>query len=250
MKKLLFGALITVLFNLTSCHFTEKVVIKEDGSGSFDFTFDMSDMMKKMDDMKGEEDENAEKEPNEIVDSVMTFAEVFELKKDSIDKLSAEDKKIIEQLKALDMKVKIHTNKNEKELWMSYLFDFKNINKLDDFQKIITDAQSIEKGKNNEIPSVTKTTYSFKGNEFKRIVTDKNLTEEQQAAYDAYFDQSAMFLEGSTYTIEYHFPRAVKSTTAKDVTFSDNKKILYLTKSFKEVLEKPELLNFTVILKK
>ena len=131
---------------------------------------------------------------------------------------------------------------------MNYIFDFKKIRELSDFQKILGDVQSIEKGQDKSIPASSETHFSFDGTKFKRIVEKIELTKEEQEAYDAYIASSSMFFERSTYVLEYHFPKAVKSTTAKGASFSDDKKIMYLKKPFQEVIDTPEDLDFEVIL--
>ena len=55
-----------------------------------------------------------------------------------------------------------------------------------------------------------------------------------------------MFLSGSTYTLKYHFPRKVKSTTAEEATFSADGKTLIYEVSFLEMMKDPKLLDIEV----
>jgi len=57
-----------------------------------------------------------------------------------------------------------------------------------------------------------------------------------------------MFMEGSAYNIEYHFPKPIKSTTAKNATFSDDRKILYIKSTMDTFIEDAKVLDFDVIL--
>ena len=46
--------------------------------------------------------------------------------------------------------------------------------------------------------------------------------------------------------VEYHFPKKVKSTTAKNVTFSDDRKTIYISYPFEELLKNEKVLDFEV----
>jgi len=248
MKRFLIGLVIAC--SLASCHFTEKVVFNEDGSGEFAFKINMSEMLKQMSGL--DKSDSTATKPNEVIDSSFSFAELFEMPKlkDSIAKLSDEQKVVMQRIIDMNMRMGIHSDRDKKEMWMSYLFDFKDINRLSDFYKTINEAQGLGAGKGEKIPTNSEVSYSLKKNEFKRIVTAKKLNKEEKEVYEAYLLQSAMFLSKSKYTVEYHFPKMIKSTTAKGATFSSNKKILYFTKDFEEILATPKVLEFNVVLAK
>lgn len=233
-----------IMLTLTSCQFTEKIYINEDGSGTFDLEIDLSEMMESMNGLK--EMDSIGTEPAIVKDSIINFADILEEKKDSISKLPKEERKKLERLK--NMKIKIHEDNSNGEMIMDYLIEFKDLDELEDLQHTINTAQSMEKENKKSIPSKTEMRFSFKDNKFKRIVIDKELTEVEEEKYEESLKQSAMFFEGSSYNIEYHFPRAIKTTTAKDATFSIDKKVLYIKKGFKEVTENPHILDFEVIL--
>jgi hypothetical protein len=169
-------------------------------------------------------------------------------KKDSISKLPKEKREKLEQLRKL--KVKIHEDKANNKMIMNYLIDFKKISELRDVQSLINNAESLEKGKDKSVPSKSETIFSFKRNKFKRTVIDNKLTKKEDSIYNNSMKEAAMFFEGSNYNLEYHFPRRIKSTTVKGATFSMDKKVMYIKKTFKEVIETPHSLDFEVILER
>ena len=246
MTRIIIGLFVATLISLSSCQFTEKVYVNEDGSGTLDFEIDLSQMMKTMKEKKGEPEEA--KEPKPAKDSVIYFSELMELKKDSIATLSPEVQASLKKVAAMNMKIKVHTDEAKNEMRMNYILDFKNVKELSDFDKTLADAQSVEKGKESGVPSKSRSTFSLKGNSFKRTVILNEMNEAEQTEYDESMQSMAMFFEGSTYKIEYHFPKAIKSTSAKGATYSKDKKTLYLSKTWKEAIETPEVLDFEVIL--
>ena len=101
--KILFA--LVLLFNLTSCSITEKIIINDNGSGKFAYEIDGSQMMSMMGnafkdlgedekDSKKKKKKNKEEEvvkASKNIDSTFTFKELFASKQDSIAKLSPEE---------------------------------------------------------------------------------------------------------------------------------------------------------------
>jgi hypothetical protein len=133
--------------------------------------------------------------------------------------------------------------------------EFKDVKEVSDAFNAFQDASSLgpgsDNGQANPINSEMQTsevTYSFKRNTFKRTarITDSLL---HKISMDS-LQGSEMFLSGSTYTLKYHFPRKVKSTTAEQATFSaDGKTMIYEVK-FLDYMKNPESLNIEVRLEK
>ncbi len=59
-----------------------------------------------------------------------------------------------------------------------------------------------------------------------------------------------MFLSGSTYTLKYHFPKKIKSTTAEEATFSQDGKTLIYEVNFLDLMKNPSVLDLEVELEK
>jgi len=242
----LFILFISVI-SLTSCQFTEKINLNNDGSGTYKLKIDMSAMMSSMKGMNKENDE-AEKEKSEVVDTIIHFKDILAEKKDSISKLPADEQA---KLKALeDLKLHVNINEEKNIAITEFIFDFKNISDLKNIQEKIEKANSVNDGKPEEDNiRPTEVVYHFDGKTFHREVVERKLTEEQKEAYKKSMEQGSQMVEGSSYQIEYHFPRPVKSTTFKDAKFSSDRKTMYIQSDMKKVTEDPKFLDFKVVLK-
>ncbi|MEN8188078.1 MAG: hypothetical protein ABFR05_13210, partial [Bacteroidota bacterium] len=160
-------SLVSVL-TITSCQFTEKININDDGSGTYALRMDMSAMMSAMDDMNSPDSTKVsekETEVPEVIDTIMNFRDILEEKKDSIDKLSKEDQEKIEALK--DLKIRLAVNETENIAFTDFIFEFKAVEELKDIQESITKAQSIKDNKEEQTPQPTRMLFSFDGKTFK-----------------------------------------------------------------------------------
>lgn len=231
---------------LTSCQFTERININDDGSGKYALEMDMSAMissMKQMGDSLKSNDEEMK-----TVDTLIYFKDILEEKKDSISKLSKEDQASLKAIK--DLKIHMLVDEKNDKMITNFIYDFKSINELANMQEKISKAQSITEGKQNSAPATdTEVKFSFSGNKFTRKVIKKKMTAEEKEAYKKSLEQSASFLDGSLYKLEYHFPKAIKSTTYKDAKFSNDRKTLFIVVDMKKITENPNILDFEVILK-
>ncbi len=246
MKKIfhLITAFIT-LTTLTSCQFTEKIYINENGSGRYSLKMDMSSMLDAMKQMK---DSTDTAEVLKVVDTIILFKDILEEKKDSIAKLSKEEQ---ESLKAIgDLKIHMIVDEKNNKMVSDFIFDFNSISDLENIQEKISKAQSVNEGKENKVPtSDSEVKYSYNGKKFIRKVVKKKMSDEEKEAYKKSMEQSASFLDGSLYKLEYHFPKAIKSTTYTGATFSDDRKTMYIEVDMKTITENPKLLDFEVLLK-
>ena len=246
MQKLInFFALIVLAILFSSCEFTERIHLNENGSGTYTLNMDMSDMMKAMAEMG---DSTSTKKP-EVFDSIIDFNDFLIEKKDSIAKLPKEEQ---EKLNAVrDMKLRIEMNEITGVFNMDFIFDFKSIDELQNIQEKISKGHSLNE-KKKEFPSPkapTEVRFSFNGKKFHRIVVDKNLSTEEKKAYKESMEQNASMMNGSSYNIEYYFPKPIKSTTYKEATFSADRKTLYIKTDLSTITSNPKLLDFKVILK-
>ena len=246
MKKitnLIFIFITTV--TLTSCQFTERLDIKENGSGVYSLEMDMSAMMGAMKQMG---DSTKTDEDLKVMDTVIRFKDILEEKKDSIAKLSKEEQASLKALE--DLKIHMMVDEKKGKMVSDFIFEFNSINELGNIQEKITKAQSVKDGKEKDAPSTdTEVKYSYNGKKFTRKVIKKKMTAEEKEAYKKSMEQSASFLDGSSYKLIYHFPKAIKSTTYKGATFSDDRKTMYIQTDMKNITENPKLLEFEVILK-
>jgi len=231
---------------LISCVFTEELHIKNDGSGSYAFDMDMSQMMESM---KGMSEKDSLKDP-EVLDTIILFKDLLLENKDSIAKLDAEEKEMLEALEDFTMRMQVDEDKGK--MLMTFGLDFKNISDLKNMGQKIARAQSLsdKKKANNAMPSNSNTEYSFDGNTFKRIVTLKDLSKEKSDEFDKMINQSSSFLEGSNYRLVYHFESTIQHVSFKGAKISDDKKTLIIEVPMDTIIQNPKLLDFEVKLKK
>ena len=218
MKKLSLWGLVLVVLTVLSCNFTEEMTLNEDGSGRMSVSFDGSELMQ----MAGEEMKSTNEQ---AVDSIISFKELMEEKKDSIAQLSPEEQAEIKKLEPFSLHMIMNPDSKEMK------FDPPGGN-------------SEQKAKMNTPEPATKVNYSFKGSSFSRSseIIDQALF---QQGLDS-LQGADMFLSGSTYTLKYHFPKRVKSVSAEDATFSaDGKTMIYEVK-FMDLMKDPSILDLEV----
>lgn len=243
-KKILILFVTSVV--LISCVFTEELHIKNDGSGSYAFDMDMSQMMEAM---KGMSEKDSLKDP-EVLDTIILFKDILSENKDSIAKLDAEEKEMIKALEDFTMRMQVDEEKGK--MLMTFGLDFENISDLKNMEEKIAKAQSLsDKKKSKDVmPSNSNTEYSFDGNTFKRIVTLKNLSKEKSDEFDKMIAQSSSFLEGSNYRLVYHFESTIQHVSFKGAKISEDKKTLIIEIPMDTIINNPKLLDFEVKLKK
>ena len=240
---LLFAGLIA---GLNSCMFTEELYIKNDGSGQYSFKMDMSEMMESMKDMSNRD---SLKEP-EILDTIILFRDLLEEKKDSIRKLSDNEKASLEAIQ--DLKLHMQVDEKNSKMLLDFGLDFENVSDLKNMQEKISKAQALNENKNedNDLKSKADVEYSFDGKIFRRNVIMRDLSDEKLQEVERSIKQSSSFLDGSIYKIIYHFESKIKSVSIKDAKISKDKKTLTIEVPLDSVMKNPKWLDFEVNLKK
>ena len=240
---LLFAGLIA---GLNSCMFTEELYIKNDGSGQYSFKMDMSEMMESMKDMSNRD---SLKEP-EILDTIILFRDLLEEKKDSIRKLSDNEKASLEAIQ--DLKLHMQVDEKNSKMLLDFGLDFENVSDLKNMQEKISKAQALNENKNedNDLKSKAEVEYSFDGKVFRRNVIMRDLSDEKLQEVERSIKQSSSFLDGSIYKIIYHFESKIKSVSIKDAKISKDKKTLTIEVPLDSVMKNPKWLDFEVNLKK
>lgn len=245
MRKVLvlFGAMAIAL--VSSCNFTEEIHLNENGSGKLSIQFDGSEMME----MGGEElaqtDEKA-------IDSIVSFKDFLEDKKDSIAQLSPQEQAKLKKLEPFNLRMVM--NPEKKEMMFDLFGEFKNVSEMNDAFNTFQEASAMGPGAKQQTAPVpveeqaTQVNYSFANNKFKRSakIVDPVLFQQQLDSMQG----AEMFLSGSTYTLKYHFPRRVKSTTAEGATFSADGKTMIYEVSFMDLMKDPTVLDLEVELEK
>ncbi|MEL6976003.1 MAG: hypothetical protein AAGL29_11480 [Bacteroidota bacterium] len=243
MKKLSLWGLVLVVLTVLSCNFTEEMTLNEDGSGRMSINFDGSELMQ----MAGEEMKSTNEKP---VDSIISFKDMLEEKKDSIAQLSPEEQERLKKIEPFSLHMIM--NPESKEMKFDLFSEFKNVADVNDAFNAFQSASvlnspggnSEQKAKMNAPEPATKVNYNFKGSTFSRSseIIDQALF---QQGLDS-LQGAEMFLSGSTYTLKYHFPKRVKSVSAEDATFSaDGKTMIYEVK-FMDLMKDPSILDLEV----
>nr|WP_298997567.1 hypothetical protein [uncultured Allomuricauda sp.] len=242
MKRIHFLTMAIAVAFAFSCNFTEEITINEDGSGKLSINFDGSELME----MAGEE---MMKDNEKAVDSLISFKDILEEKKDSIAQLSPEEQAKLKKLERFNMHMLM--NPETKQMKFDLFSEFKNVNEVNDAFNAFQSASSLGpnsgQGKQPKIgaeESATEVNYSFAGNTFSRKakILDQDLF---QQSIDS-LQGAEMFLSGSTYTLKYHFPKRVKSASAESATFSADGKTLIYEVKFLELMKDPTLLDLEV----
>lgn len=245
MKKIQYALLAALIIMAASCNFTEEIHINEDGSGKLSINFDGSEMME----MAGEEMAKTNEKP---IDSIISFKDFLEEKKDSIAQLPIEEQEKLKKLEQFNMRMVM--NPETKEMKFDLFSEFKNVSEVNDAFGAFQDAGSIggksnpQQGPMKPTEQPTEVNYTFKKNKFTRTakIVDQELFEQQLDSLQG----AEMFLSGSTYTLKYHFPKKIKSTTAEEATFSQDGKTLIYEVNFLELMKNPSVLDLEVELEK
>lgn len=231
---------------LTSCTFTEKIYISEDGTGAYQMDMDLSEIMGFSKNLENntETDEGTEKKALQKMDTTIQMSAFLELYKDSISRLSADEKAVLESMK--DAKMQMYMDEAAGDFQVNFVYDFKTVNELQDMQNKVSKAYNMSSKKDQKFTSLSSNSFYYDKNSFKRIVIPNKISKKDQQELDKNMDEMAMFMMGSTYNLEYHFPNKIKTTTAKGATFSDDKKTLFISLPLDEVLGDESLLDFEV----
>ncbi|MFB9078636.1 hypothetical protein ACFFLS_14945 [Flavobacterium procerum] len=233
MKKYLFFYLI-IICCLTSCTIKEKMVINDDGSGSFFYGFDMAGLYKMG--MK-KTDSTAHKK---VVDTVFNFKDIFNKAKDSIAKLPLADREMLKVLESFKINLKINEEKKQFEYNMA--FDFPT---LDSIQNMAPPSKAMEVlaltdkkqlGALSALPKkeTEKTSFVYDGNVFIKTTdlpkNDKNRSPKSKKKGkdkdepDPFFGKMTEMLKECKYSMEYHFPKKIKTVSLKNAIIAPDRK--------------------------
>lgn len=242
MRKIQIWACAFVLALASSCNFTEEIFINEDGSGKLSINFDGSELME----MAGEE---MVKSNEKAVDSLISFKDLLEEKKDSISQLPAAEQAKLKRLEPFKMHMVM--NPEEKVMKFDLFSEFTKVEEVNDAFNAFQGASALgpntggaQSGPMAMQDPTTEVTYAFAKNSFSRKakILDEALF---QKSLDS-LQGAEMFLSGSTYTLKYHFPRRVKSTNVEGATFSADGKTLFYEVGFMDLMKDPSTLDLEV----
>ena len=225
MKKFIYFSLITCLLTLTSCiNIIEELFINKDGSGKYQITIDMSEVMAGgglRDMMKQFGGEDAENPDNPFsgdgpveVDTVMYMKDA----PDSIRTAFGND--------ALLEKITIHQliSESKEQMKTEFLINFEQISEVQEFLNKLETLQ----GNDSPMPGGGGLLPSGNGKLKLFDLAKKRLTrfpspKPEQEMGDEEMGMMKMMLADATYKTIYYLPGKVKSTTMENAVIEGNK---------------------------
>lgn len=244
----LFAIFCSLLFTtLLGCQFSENIYINDDGTGKMEFSFDGSLLMQ----MAGEQMEETQEQ---AIDSTFSFKELFNSMRDSISTLPEEEQQKLKRLEPFSMHMVM--NPETSEMRYDLFTNFNKVSELQDMFKAMKDignitgnAQASEA--NNPLSALggdgsTSLDYNFDGKTFKRIA--KVIDREAYKQVTDSLEQMTMMFASSTYKLNYHFPKRIKSVSNDNAMFSDDRKSFTIEFGFMDYMTDPEALNLEVVL--
>ncbi|AXG68045.1 hypothetical protein KORDIASMS9_00234 [Kordia sp. SMS9] len=249
MKKMYFAVLVVLLTFCTSCEFSETIYINDDGSGKLSMYLDGSELMPMMGtQMTGGQEQS--------IDSMISFKDMFKGNSKFISEISDTDRKMIKSLENLNAHMVLDTKKNKFNV--DLFTDFKSVNDIQEMFGAVNSLAKIAKNSNamgsgnpltnTNIDKLTKMNYSYDTKTFKRAlnIMDKGLMDKLKEN----LGQAEMLLAASTYKLNYHFPRKIKSVSDENAVMAEDGKSFSVKVNALEFVNNPEMLNLEVELEK
>ncbi|MDO6596064.1 hypothetical protein Q4512_04000 [Oceanihabitans sp. 2_MG-2023] len=250
---------IASVFLLTSCNFTEEISFNPDGSGEFIMSYDMSEVMKTMEEMGGGKKDNGKEKMK--LDSVMYFKDMLVEKADSIATLSQEEQDKLKSLESIVIKMKM--DEEEGLFDMGFGSTFTSLKELPEALKKIEEAKKMNSENNAQMgkmgeSAVAKASedifeyvdFAYDGKTFSRSIKEgfqqsEADIEELNEEIGQMGDSKEMF-EAMSYTLVYNFPKKIKSVTNKNAVISSDKKSVSLKMNFIDMIKSPEAMTLDV----
>ena len=232
-----------ILLSLVSCQVIETIEINEDGSGKIEVV-KLRDEQSYMQLAK----ENYSKE-EKFEDTTYIFKGFITKYVETFSKLTPVEKTVFQKFE----KVKVHIKKSsyEKEFRTTITQNFNKIEEVPDVYKTEEYADDLE---HNYALSAEKhyyqVSYTFDGSLFKRIVkiTDSAELKKHQDRISEMKTQLSNFKINQPFTLNYHFPRKIKSVSNTNAKISADKKSLELQFLILDCLQNPESTHLEVVL--
>lgn len=257
--------LVCLSFFVMSCSVTESIVFNEHMGGVYKSTFDMSQIMTMFNESNFSGDEQI---PSKAVDTTIVFNQFLEQNKDSISTLPLDQQKQLYDLKDVVIDMRMDEDNSVFNFAVNRPFiditELKQINEqLDGAMQI---AQAMSGKEELALPGsedqdgITKSDpvfYGFSNNTFTRVQLKKETVSEasnndtsagSEDSLKDLGDQLGELFKATFYTMTYTFPKAIKSVSYKDVTFSEDRKTVTLKTDLNALNKDSDLMNLEIIL--
>jgi hypothetical protein len=236
---------------LHSCKVSENITFKPDNTGEISYDIDGGQFIAYFKNMGGKDSTSKSSSSasssmtglkKSKMDTVFNFSDILSKKKDSISKLSTQEQAVLKMLEKCTMKISVDESVNK--LLFSINYAFKDINEAQNMMSTLNHADkateknaSLTKKKTN-LGEGTKIVYSYKNNTFTRTetISDKVLFQKSQKEAD----ESAMFLQPSTFTFNYNFPKPIKSAKVAGASVTFDKTNFSYSLPYLDYLKNPE----------
>jgi hypothetical protein len=239
--KTLFFLLIIIL--ATSCQVTETIYLNQDGSGRIE-THQLRDENSYMQ-LTGENYSKEEK----FEDTTYVFKDVITKYQETFSKYTKPEQELFRKFEGVNVHIK--KSSIEKEFRTSISQSFKKIEEVPDLYKAEDYADDLE---NNYALTAeehpTNLSFSFDGTTFKRKVKIVDAVKQQKKIEEVenMRKRYSKFNLAQTYTLNYHFPRKIKSVSNPNARISQDKKSITLQFTLSDCLQNPESTNLEVVL--
>ena len=244
MKLKLFFLLVSTAV-VSSCQFTETMVMNADGSGTMSVELDLSEMMM----FSGMSDD----ETDEIkTDTIIRMKDYLVEMKDSISNLSEAEQQRLKKLESYIMHIKIDSEEQAMKYDISINFQHVSesneiLNALEQVENLSPsveeDASGVKKEESQDIIGVA---YFFENNRFRRdaYIKDEKLHKQQVDSLQA----TEAFFASSQYTLNYTFPKKIIKASNPNAVYSNDKKTIIIGAKFIDYFKDPDLLDLEVVL--
>lgn len=230
------------LLSLLGCHVTETIYLNDDGTGTIGM-IQLRDEQSYVQ-LAGENYSKEEK----FMDTTYVFKDFISKYSETFSKLTPAEKAVFQKFEAVNVHIK--KSSYEKEFRTTITQNFSKIEDVPDLYKTGDYASDL---KHNYALSAEEhyynISYTFDGSHFKRIVkiTDPVELKKQQDNIVALKSRSK-FKINEPYTLNYHFPRKIKSVSNSNAKISADRKSLSLQLLLTDCLQNPEITNLEVVL--
>jgi hypothetical protein len=239
MKKYFYFLIVGTL--LSNCQVSETIYLNEDGSGNIE-------VVKLRDEHSYMQIAGANYSKEEkYVDTSYTFSDVVLKYNDTFLKFTKPEQELFTKYNDVHVKKSSY----DKEFTTVITQSFNKIEAVPDLYKTEDYADDLE---NNYALTAEKhyykVSYGFDGTVFKRIVKITEIEGLEKAAgqIDTLKTQVSKFNLVQSYTLNYHFPRKIKSVSNTDAKISTDKKSLSLQLLLTDTMQNPESTALEVVL--
>jgi hypothetical protein len=239
LKKI--SVLVCMFLVLTSCQFTETLVLNEDGSGRMNIEMNMNELMA----FGGDEVDSVVTK----MDTIISMKQFLLEKKDSISQLPKKEQESLQKMENYNIRMIMDSEK--KEMLFSIYTDFTNIEEANNLMTGLDKTSSLMPGVNStpadseeNTDNVMGVAYSYKKGKFSRdaFIIDKARHQQQVDS----MKNTESFMSSMVYKLKYTFPKKIKKSSIKDATFSLDGKTIEVERSFIDYFKNPDVLDLEV----